>query len=85
MLSSFLYVHHASRVAPLLIAQIVVSLGGVCHNSFRVAFHMAKKTAKQRKADAKLSKLHNNKSKASSKAPSGGVSVSFSQVQMLPK
>ena len=83
MLSSFFYVHHDSRVSPLLIAQIAISLGGVCRNSFRVTFHMAKKTAKQLKAAAQLAKLHNNKSKASSKAPSGGVSVSAVQVVLL--
>ena len=85
MLSSFFYVHHASRVAPLLIEQIAISLGGVCRNSFRVTFHMAKKTAKQLKAAAQLAKLHNNKSKASSKAPTGGANVSALQVRMLLK
>ena len=83
MFSSFLYVHHASRVAPLLIEQIAISLGGVCRNSFRVTFHMAKKTAKQLKAAAQLAKLNKDNSKASSKAPTGGVSVSSLQVILL--
>ena len=78
-----MYVHHSSRVAPLLIEQIAISLGGVCRNSFRVIFHMAKRTAKQLKVAAQLAKPNKDNSKASSKAPTEGVSVSSSQVVLL--